>query len=58
MSLLANRRRTLGTNGVKSKAPVKVGKEQEVEVLYRGKASDQRWPRVMRRHSARSAAKR
>ena len=40
------------------KAPVKAGKKQEVEVLHMVKASDQPWPRVMRRLLVRGAAKR
>lgn len=45
-------------NGVRLKAPVKAGREQEVKVLHMAKASDQPWPRVMRRLLAREAAKR
>ena len=44
--------------GGRSKAPVKVGREQEVEVIYKAKVSDQSWPRVMRRTLVRVAAKR
>jgi hypothetical protein len=40
------------------KAPVKAGKKQEVKVLHMIKASDQSWPRVMRRPLVRVAAKR
>jgi hypothetical protein len=47
-----------GSNGVRLKAPVKAGKEQEVQVLYVVKGSDQPWLRVMRQPSVRMAAKR
>ncbi len=44
--------------GVKSKAPVKAGKEQGVKVPRMVMDSDQPWPRVMRRPFVREAAKR
>ena len=40
------------------KAPVKAGKKQEVKIHHMVKASDQLWPRVMRRPLVRGAAKR
>ena len=43
---------------VRLKAPVKVGMDREVKVLYMVKASDQLWPRVMRWPLVRVAAKR
>jgi len=44
--------------GVKSKAPVKAGKEWGVRVPRMVLDSDQPWPRVMRRLLVREAAKR
>jgi hypothetical protein len=38
-----------GDQGDAQKAPVKAGKEQEVQVLHMVMISDQPWPRVMRR---------
>ena len=53
-----NNERSLSQGGDVQKAPVKAGKEQEVQVLYVVMSSDQPRLRVMRRPFVRRAAKR
>ncbi len=50
--------REQGEQGDVVKAPVKVGMDRGVKVPCMVKASDQPWPRVMRRPLVRVAAKR